>query len=113
MRFQVWWLLLPNADEFLHVLALDALSCRGMGDCLPVAAVESEGDLFAKPMSLVALTQHICHWSDGVNRRRGMVEIQEFAETEIVTVRAEVRAENPANWLMELSDEDTISSVDG
>lgn len=38
-----------------------------------------------------------------------MAEIQEFAETEIVTVRAE----NPVNWLIELSDEDTKSSIDG
>lgn len=38
-----------------------------------------------------------------------MVGIQEFVETEIVTVRAE----NPANWLIELSDEDTKSSIDG
>lgn len=38
-----------------------------------------------------------------------MAGIQEFAETEIVTVRAE----NPVNWLIELSDEDTKSSIDG
>lgn len=38
-----------------------------------------------------------------------MAEIQQFAKTEIVTVRAE----NPANWLLELSHEDTKSSVDG
>jgi hypothetical protein len=36
-------------------------------------------------------------------------EIQDFAETEIVTVRVET----PANWLFELTDEDSKSSVDG